>query len=167
MTPVPTARLFATPGGRDLTLTRTFAAPIEDVWASITESERTARWFASWTGDAGPGRVIRYRMVLEEGMPEQDMTIDACDAPRHLAVTTVDDYGTWRLEAHLTHDEGVTTLTFTHHLDAGADVGSTGPGWEYYLDVLVWSRGEAGEAQPDFDDYYPAQKAYFEGLTAE
>ena len=41
-----------------------------DVWASITESERTARWFASWTGDAGPGKTIRYRLEFEEGKPE-------------------------------------------------------------------------------------------------
>jgi uncharacterized protein YndB with AHSA1/START domain len=168
MTPVPTARLVATPEGRDLVLTRTFAAPIEDVWASITEPERTARWFASWTGEAGPGKVIRYRMTHEGDMPEQDMTIDACEAPRHLAVTTVDESGTWRLEAHLAQDAGVTTLTLTHHLAAGADPGSTGPGWEYYLDMLAWSRGTAAEAdRPDFDDYYPAQKAYFDGLAPE
>ena len=33
---------------------------IDDVWASITESQRTARWFCSWEGDATPGKVIRY-----------------------------------------------------------------------------------------------------------
>jgi len=28
-------------------MSRTFRAPIEDVWASLTESERTVRWFGS------------------------------------------------------------------------------------------------------------------------
>jgi uncharacterized protein YndB with AHSA1/START domain len=158
MTPDPTGRLL----GRDLVLTRSFEAPIEDVWASITESERTARWFASWTGDAGPGKTIRIRLVLEDGAPENDMTIDACEPPHHLAVSAEDEFGSWRLEARLAEEGGVTVLTFVHHLDDDADIASVGPGWEYYLDCLVTSR--ADRPRPDFDDYYPAQKAYYEGL---
>ena len=146
MTPTPTGRLVGTAEGRDLVLTRTFRAPIEDVWTSITESDRTARWFASWTGEAGPGRVIRYTLEFEEGRPSGDMTIDAC--------------GTWHLEARLAEDAGVTTLTFIQHMEEGAEVGSMGPGWEYYLDMLVASR--EGGPTPSFDDYYPAQKAYYE-----
>jgi uncharacterized protein YndB with AHSA1/START domain len=162
MTPPPTGQLLPTPEGRDLVLTRSFAAPIEDVWASITESERTARWFASWTGDAGPGKTIRYKLGFEGDAPEADMTIDACEPPHHLAVSTSDDFGTWRLEARLAESDGVTELRFVHHLDDGADVGSIGPGWEYYLDMLAASRDE--RELPDFDDYYPAQKGYYESL---
>ena len=160
--PTPTGTLRPTDAGRDLVMTRTFRAPIEDVWASITESERTARWFASWTGEPGVGRTIRYRMTHEEGTPEADMTIDACEPPRHLAVSTVDEYGTWRLEATLEETDGTTVLTFVHHLDDSAQLADTGPGWEYYLDMLV--AAHAGDPLPDFDDYHPAQKAYYEGL---
>lgn len=163
MTPRPTGRLLRTADGRDLVLTRTFRAGIEDVWASITEPERTARWFASWWGDAGPGKTIRCKLLFEEGTPESDVTIDACEPPRHLAVSARDDHGTWRLEARLAEEGGVTTLTFVQHLDDDADVGSTGPGWEYYLDMLVASRD--GRPLPDFDDYYPAQKSYYDSLT--
>src|SRR5690606_19765777 len=145
---------------RDLALIRTFRAPIEDVWASITESERTARWFASWSGDAGPGRVIRYRMAFEDDAPEADMTIEACEPPRHLAVSAADEYGTWRLEAWLSEHDGTTELRFVHHLDVDANAAEVGPGWEYYLDRLVASRADA--PPPDFDDYYPAQSAYYE-----
>ena len=67
MNPTPTGTLIRTPDGRDLVLIRTFRATIHDVWASITESERTARWFASWTGDAAPGETIRYTMTFEAG----------------------------------------------------------------------------------------------------
>jgi uncharacterized protein YndB with AHSA1/START domain len=160
MNPVPTGRLTATDHGRDLVLTRTFPAPIADVWASITESERTARWFASWSGAAGPGKTIRYRLAFEDDAPDADMTIDACEPPRHLAVSTVDEYGTWRLEAWLREIDGTTELTFVHHLDDEASAGEVGPGWEYYLDRLVASRD--GTPPPDFDDYFPAQKAYYE-----
>jgi uncharacterized protein YndB with AHSA1/START domain len=160
--PTPAGRLVQTEAGRDLVLTRTFRSPIEDVWASITESERNARWFASWTGEPGPGKTIRYRMTHEEGMPEADMTIDACEPPRHLAVSAVDEYGAWRLEATLVEDGDTTVLTFVQHLDETETIADSGPGWEYYLDMLVATH--TGGPTPDFDDYYPAQKAYYESL---
>jgi uncharacterized protein YndB with AHSA1/START domain len=165
MNPTPTGRLLRTADGRDLVLTRSFRAGIDDVWASITESERTARWFASWTGDAAPGRTIRYTMTFEDGSEPADMTIDACDPPHHLAVSTVDEYGTWRLEAHLTEADGVTELRFVQHLDAGTDVADVGPGWEYYLDNLVASRD--GGTMPDFEDYDPAQRSYYASLDPD
>jgi hypothetical protein len=37
-----------------------------------------------------------------------------------------------------------------------------GPGWEYYLDMLVASREDL--PTPSFDDYYPAMKPYYESL---
>jgi uncharacterized protein YndB with AHSA1/START domain len=163
MTYRPTGRLLHTPDGRDLELTRTFRAPIDDVWASVTESERTARWFASWTGDAGPGKTIRFHMLYEEGEPEADMLIERCEPPRLLAVTTVDEYGTWRLELRLVEHAGVTELTLVHHLDAGANPAEVGPGWEYYLDMLVASR--EGGPRPTFDEYPAELQAYYESLA--
>lgn len=165
MSPRPTGRLNSTVEGRDLELTRTFRAGIGDVWASITEPERTARWFASWSGDAGPGRTIRLKLTFEDDAPEADMSIDACDPPHHLAVSAVDEYGAWHLEARLSEADGVTTLTFVHHLDDSADLGSVGPGWEYYLDMLA--AYQEGGARPNFDDYFPAQKSYYDGLVPE
>ena len=49
-----------------------------------------------------------------------------------------------------------------HHLDTTDGVGEMGPGWEYYLDMLVAARD--GSPTPSFDDYYPAMKPYFEAL---
>ena len=165
MNPTPSGRLIRTPEGRDLVLIRTFRAPIDDVWASITEPERTARWFGAWTGQSGAGGRIRYSMAFEEGAPEAEMTIEACEPPRHLAVRGADDFGGWFLEAHLSETAGVTELRFTHHLDAAVNVGDVGPGWEYYLDNLVASRD--GTPMPSFNDYYPSQKEYYLGLEAE
>jgi hypothetical protein len=45
------------------------------------------------------------------------------------------------------------------HLSDRKLAGDVGPGWEYYLDMLV-AVGE-GKALPSFEDYYPAQQAYF------
>jgi len=164
-TPTPSGRLVRTPAGRDLVLTRTFRAPIEDVWASITESERTARWFGSWTGEPGAGNTIQVTMGFEEGAPAMAMTIVACEPPRHLGIRGTDAFGSWHLEAHLTERAGTTELRFTHHLGDDVDVGSVGPGWEYYLDLLVSSR--EGRPPASFEDYYPAQKAHYAELQIE
>ncbi|BBH69490.1 hypothetical protein ACTI_61750 [Actinoplanes sp. OR16] len=152
MNPTPTGRLF----GKELVLTRTFRAPIDDVWASLTESDRTARWYGPWQGDAAPGRTIKVQMALEEGKPWMDMTVDVCEAPRRLALSS----GPWRLDLVLTETAGVTELRFTQHLSGDENVGEIGPGWEFYLDALTASRD--GRPLPDFADYYPAMRSHFE-----
>jgi uncharacterized protein YndB with AHSA1/START domain len=156
MSPTPTGRLF----GDDLVLTRTFRAPIDDVWASLTDPARTARWFGPWEGDAAPGHTIKIQMVYEEGKPWMDMTIDACEPPIRLAVSSMDESGGWHLEMTLVESAGITELRFTHHLTGTEGVGEIGPGWEYYLDVLVASRED--RPVPSFDDYYPSMKEHFE-----
>jgi uncharacterized protein YndB with AHSA1/START domain len=161
----PAGRLLATAGGADLVVSRTFRAPVEDVWASLTESERTARWFGAWEGDAGPGRMIKLQMAYEEGAPWFDVRIDVCEPPRRLVVTANDDAGGWHLELLLTPTEGRTDLRLVHHLSSTDGTGEMGPGWEYYLDMLVAARDD--RPTPSFDDYYPAMKAYYDDLRPE
>jgi uncharacterized protein YndB with AHSA1/START domain len=157
MNPTPTGRLR----GDDLVLSRTFRAPIGDVWTSVTSSESTARWFGPWerTGD---DKKIRIQMAFEEGKPWLDGTIEHCEAPHHLAVRTKGAYGEKLLSMTLSESAGTTTLEFVHHSVNRKAVGELGPGWEYYLDALVASR--EGQPLPTFDAYYPAQKAYFTSL---
>ncbi|MDR7276100.1 SRPBCC family protein [Catenuloplanes atrovinosus] len=163
MTNPPSGRLSATPDGTDLILTRTFRAPVEDVWASITEPERTARWYGTWTGEAAPGATIKVQLGYEQGAPWTDMRIEACEPYRRLGLSAVDEHGSWHLELFLsTRDDGVTELRFVHHLPSPDGVGEMGPGWEYYLDMLAASR--SGDPLPAFDDYYPSMKPYYEAL---
>src|SRR5690606_39229661 len=112
----PAGRLLGTDTGVDLVLTRAFRACVEDVWASLTESERTARWFGPWKGEPGPGRTIEVQMAYEDEQPWMPMTVDACEPPRRLAVSTVDDEGAWFLEVVLVATAGGTELRFTQHL---------------------------------------------------
>jgi uncharacterized protein YndB with AHSA1/START domain len=156
MSPTPTGRLF----GNDLVLTRTFRAPIDDVWSSISDPHRTARWFGPWEGDAAPGRTIKVQMAHEEGKPWMDMTIDACEAPTHLAISAGEENDRWHLDLTLTETAGVTELRFTQDLTTTENVGEVGPGWEYYLDALEAARNN--EPMPSFDDYYPSMKDHFE-----
>ncbi|WP_029901649.1 SRPBCC family protein [Nocardia brasiliensis] len=162
MTRTPTGRVDRTGGRRDLILTRTYRAPIADVWASVTESDRTARWFGPWEGTPGAGSRIKVQMLFEEGAGWCDAQIDACEPPRRLALTTEDDFGTWQLEVVLTETDGVTELVFTHHLEPEAPIGQVGPGWEYYLDALGAARENTD--RPDFEEYYPAMQQYYDEL---
>ncbi|PYC65390.1 ATPase [Micromonospora arborensis] len=165
MTRTPAGRLFRTATGHDLVLTRTFRAPAADVWASLTESDRTARWFGPWEGDATPGRTIRVQMAYEEQQPWCDVRIDACEPQQRLAVSMIDSYGTWLLELSLTETDGTTELRFVQHLTSVEGIAEVGAGWEYYLDLLVASRD--GAPRPEFDDYHPAMQPYYQALATE
>ena len=145
--------------GNDLILTRMFHAPIDDVWMSVTNPEQTARWFGGWEGEAGPGKAVRLQLVHEKGKPWTNVEIDECEAPRRLAVTMKDDYGVWRIELTLTQTGDTTELRFVQPLSDPKLAGDVGPGWEYYLDMLVASR--EGKAPPSFEDYYPALKEHY------
>ncbi|WP_422740091.1 SRPBCC family protein [Micromonospora sp. WMMD729] len=164
MTRTPAGRLFRTATGHDLVLTRTFRAPAIDVWASLTESERTARWFGPWEGDARPGNTIRVQMAYEEQQPWCDVRVEECEAPRRLAVSMVDDHGAWLLGFTLTETDVSTELRFTQHLSSLDGVAEVGAGWEYYLDMLVAARD--GTRRPEFDEYHPAMRSYYEALAA-
>ncbi|WP_437646834.1 SRPBCC family protein [Sorangium sp. So ce362] len=161
MSPRPTGRVRSTATGADLVITRSFRAPIEDVWQSVTASESTARWIGPWDGEAGPGKTVRLQMAFEQGAPWCDVSIEACEPPHRVALSAKGDYGAWRLELSLAAKGETTELTFVQHLTDPALAGDTGPGWEYYLDMLVASR--LGEPLPSFADYYPAQRDYYLG----
>ncbi len=155
MNPIPTGRVQ----GKELVLTRSFRASIDDVWTSVTDSESTARWIGCWEGEGGPGRTIRLQMLHEKGQPWTNLTIERCVPPRQLVVNAKDDYGEWRIELTLTQTGDTTELRFVHHLEDRKLAGEAGPGWEYYLDMLVAAR--EGRPLPSFNDYYPALKAHY------
>ena len=136
-TVTPTGQVVPTATGRDLVLERTLPGSIDDAWASITESDRLARWFCTWTGEPRVGATLELTLVAEEGQPKASAEILACEPPTHLAVSTHDEAGTWRLEATLTPvDADHTRLRFVHHLEDGDNASEVGPGWEYYLATL-------------------------------
>lgn len=163
-TATPTGELRRTGEGYDLVLTRTFGAAVDDVWASVTEPDRTALWFGPWRGTAGPGGTIEVQLRFEEGTPWSPVLIEACEPPRRLSVVTSDEAGSWHLELLLTHSGRTTELRLVHHLRSADGVGDIGPGWEYYLDLLVAARD--GSAQPRFEDYHPSMTAHFERQAA-
>ncbi len=139
-----------------LVLTRTFEAGVEDVWAAVTEPDRLARWFGTWSGDPASGQVlVRW---LFDGVGEEAYVIETCEPPRHLRVHNVsDDPGqVWVLDLRLREEGGSTVLDLAQVMNDALPVSDVGPGWEWYLDRLeqsvrtgavsdlVWKDGDEG-----------------------
>lgn len=164
-TPTPTGRREERDGHTYVVLTRTFRAPVADVWAAVTEPERLARWLGTWSGDPESGEV-EFRMLFEGEQPPERFRIDACEPPRHLRITTSmekDDGGTesWRLQLDLAEVDGTTTLTFAQDVPDPAMAENVGPGWDYYLDRMVAAESGEDPAGVEWDDYYPGLSAHY------
>lgn len=160
MTATPTGRVELRPdGGCDLVVQRSVASPPDEVWATLTAPDRTARWFGMWKGEPGEGRTVHLRSGFEEGTPWNDVLIRVCRPPERLEVSMTDEAGSWVLAVTVTPAPGGSLLTLTQQLPDTAGVGDIGPGWEYYLDMFV--AAHTGAALPSFDDYHPAQSAWF------
>lgn len=163
----PTGRVEQRDGQHVLVLTRQLRAPIEDVWAAVTEPDRLARWIGSWEGDPESGSV-QFVMLFEEGHEGETMTIRVCDPPHRLHVTSQAGDEVWLLDVDLTHSDGVTTLTLSQPGVTAEQAAGVGPGWDYYLDRLVDAETGADPALRDFErDYYPATSAHYTAQYAE
>lgn len=145
--------------GLELTFERQFAAPIQDVWDSLTVSARTALWIGTWVGDAREGGTVQFTMTAENSTEPEEVSILECDAPSRLQIEFASEAGTWHLQLDLQEVDGVTTLVFAHQLEQGDDITTIGPGWDYYLDRLVAARSNA--PMPNWDDYYPAFASHY------
>ena len=170
MSPIaPTGRREERDGTSYVAYTRTFAAPIEDVWAAVTEPERLVRWIGTWEGDPASGRVS-FRMTAEgDDVAPETYRIEVCEPPRRLVTESGGsgpddpDGMVWRLELDLEERDGVTTLTFAQVMSDPAVAESVGPGWDYYLDRLVAAEDGRDVAGVVWDDYYPAQADFYRG----
>jgi hypothetical protein len=139
-TPEPTGRREDRNGTTYVVFQRTFRAPIADVWAAVTESDRLGRWIGIWSGDPASGS-IAFRMTAEaEDAPEETIWIDESD--------------------------GVTTLTFAQEAVDVSLAEGVGPGWDYYLDRLVAAETGGDLAAIEFDHYYPAFAAHYRAELA-
>jgi uncharacterized protein YndB with AHSA1/START domain len=141
--------------GARLEFRREFAQPVRTVWAALTEPERLARWFGTWTGEPVVGGTVDLVMLDEGEVRPSPVTILACEPPHRLAV----EWGgpgpmTWHIEVTLDGGGGPTTLEFVQPLPSPATAEELGPGWHYYLDRLAASL--SGKPMPDWDDYHPA-----------
>ncbi len=143
-------------GRPSVVLERSFRAPIEDVWAAVTEPERLARWIGTWTGDPASGSV-QFLMTAEgDDVAAESATILDCDPPRRLELQWASEAPggwTWHVEIGLVEHDGSTTLTFAQHVPDRATGRDVGPGWEYYLDRLVAAESGGDASTVRWADY--------------
>ena len=178
-TTTPLGRRETRDGAAQLVFTRTFAAPIADVWAACTEPARMERWIGTWSGDPASGEVA-FRMTAEgEDVPEEVYLVEVCEPPRRFVVRSRDavpfsEDGSgpavaWQHTLELREQDGTTTLVFTQAVPdgpVGGDmVASVGPGWDYYLDRLVCAVGGADPGEVVFEPYLD-RSDHYRGLFA-
>ncbi|KRA25540.1 hypothetical protein ASD65_14775 [Microbacterium sp. Root61] len=152
-------------GRPNLILTRHFAASAAEIWRELTVSDRLERWIGRWEGDPASGTVDFFMTAESADATAEQYAILECDPPRRFAGDTSMGAGAWHLWFELHEDAAGTTLTFGQRLNPGEDVGSIGPGWEYYLDRLVAAHDGKDVATVAWDDYYPALKDAYQALA--
>lgn len=153
-------------GSPNLVLTRTFAARAADVWRELTDSARLQRWIGRWEGDPKTGHVAFFMTAEDPDAAPEEYTILECDPPRRFAGDTSAGTGSWHLWFELVPAGEATTLIFGQRLNPEDEVGSIGPGWEYYLDRLMAAHRGLNPATVTWSDYYPAMEPAYERLVA-
>jgi uncharacterized protein YndB with AHSA1/START domain len=118
---------------RVVTIARTYAAPVEDVWDACTNANRIPRWFLPVSGELRLGG--RYQLEGNAGG-----IIERCDPPHSFAATW--EYGgdvSW-IELRLSAAPGAGTLVELEHVAHVGDErwaefgpGAVGIGWDLGL----------------------------------
>ena len=133
---------------RAVTLSRSYATTVEDLWDAVTNRERIPRWFLPVRGELELGG--RYQLEGNAGG-----LITACEPLSHLALTwefgedvswveaSISDDGTGRARLTLTH-----TAHLSEHWDEYGP-GAVGVGWELGLLGLALHLAQPTAPKPD------------------
>ena len=131
-----------------VTLARTYAVSVDDLWDAITNSDRIPLWFQPVSGNLVVGG--RYQI---EG--NADGTITACKPPSHFTLTW--EFGgdiSW-VAVHLTdagHRSARLTLTHTALISEHWDKfgpSAAGAGWELGSLGLAFHLAQPAQPKPD------------------
>ena len=151
---------------RAVTLTRSYATTVEDLWDAATNIERIPRWFLPVSGELEAGG--RYQLEGNAGG-----VITACEPLSHFALTW--EFGedvSW-VEARFSEDGADNArLTLTHTALLSEHWGEYGPGavgvgWELGLMGLAIHIAQATEPTPDEVEFAtsPEGKAFIAGSS--
>ena len=117
---------------RAVTLARSYATTVEDLWDAVTSAERIPRWFLPVSGRLEPGG--RYQLEGNAGG-----TVMYCEPPSHLGLTwEIGGDVSW-VEARLRSEgTGRSRLAITHTAPVSEHwrkfgPGAVGVGWEMGL----------------------------------
>jgi uncharacterized protein YndB with AHSA1/START domain len=151
--------------GLELIVSRRIPAPSAEVWEWVTVPERVKQWFGAFRGAPKQGSVVSVKLTAEAGSPSVRMAVLECLPGERYVVERVGDGPVWHLTISVADLGGASMLFLAHRLETAREAGTVGPGWEYSLDRLVAARN--GTAMPDFADYFPSQRPYYERLAMD
>ena len=151
---------------RAVTLTRSYATPVADLWDAVTNAERIPRWFAPVSGDLRLGG--RYQIAGNAGGE-----ITACERLSHYALNW--EFGgtvSWVDVSVADDGSGCARLTLTHtaHLSEHWDTygpGAAGVGWEMGFLGLALHLAQPDAPKPDEMEFAtsPDGKAFITGSS--
>ena len=131
-----------------VTLSRSYATAVENLWDAVTNSERIPRWFSGISGELALGG--RYQLEGNAGG-----VITACEALSHYELTwefagdvswvevRLPDGGNGTVRLALTH-----TALLSEHWDVYGP-GAVGVGWEMGFLGLAFHLAQPNEPKPD------------------
>ncbi len=132
-------------------------AGIEDVWSAVTDPHRLACWLGKIEGDLRLGGSFRARFVASEW--EGVGSIDVCESPRHLLVSTT---GTGDAEHHamevtLTAQGAQTVLVVEERGMPRKQLAAYGAGMQIHVEDLVayLGGGDRCDAKARWDELFP------------
>ena len=120
---------------------------IADLWQACTTPERLARWLAQVDGDLRVGGTVQVVFTSTWTGP---VRVDACEAPRHLLLTTepgTDDEG--QIEAWLTEEGDQTRLVVEERGLPVTHLPFHASGWRVHLEDLGRSLEVGGPVHPE------------------
>lgn len=139
-----------------VTLSRNYITTIEDLWDTVTSSERIPRWFLPISGELKLGG--RYQLEGNAGG-----VITTCKQPSHFTLTwEFGDNVSW-VEVRLSDNKArgtQLTLTHTAHLSEHWDTygpGAVGVGWELGFMGLAIHLAQPNEPKMDETAFVTSQ----------
>ncbi len=130
-----------------VTLSRTYAATVDDLWDAVTNAQRIPRWFAPVSGELELGG--RYQVEGNAGGQ-----ITACERLSHFALTWEFAGEVSWVEVHLAAAGDAVRLSLTHtrlpspHWDRYGP-GAVGVGWEMGFLGLAFHIADPAAPRPD------------------
>jgi uncharacterized protein YndB with AHSA1/START domain len=142
-----------------------FDTDIDDLWSALTDPGRLARWLGEFEGDLRLGGEFRARFFASGW--EGTGRVDACEAPRHLLVTTRHDRQAEEhaIEATLTADGDHTILILEERGMPVNLLAAYGAGIQVHIEDLA--AHIAGRERCDADARWQELQPAYEALASK
>lgn len=161
----PTGRVARDADGLEVIVSRSIPAPASEVWEWVTRPEQVRRWYGAFRGTPRPGSVHSVKLTAEEGSPTVRIAVVECVPGERYVIETAGVAAPWRITVSVADLGASSRLFIAQRIETAREAGEAGPGWEYYLDRLIAAR--EGGRMPDFADYFPSQRPYYERLAMD